>query len=222
MATKSLDVGPLDPTHLPTVGLEAARSGADAVELASLAARCEGCDLWERATQTVFGEGPESASIVLVGEQPGHQEDRAGRPFVGPAGRVLDDALEAAGIDREKTFVTNVVKHFKWKPVPGSKRRLHERPNAAEIRACRPWLESELRIVGPEALVLMGATAAQSVLGSHIRVSETAGRLIPSDLAATVIATIHPSAILRARQDARDEMFDRFVGDLRLVAEAAE
>jgi DNA polymerase len=158
---------------------------------------------------------------VLVGEQPGDQEDRAGHPFVGPAGRILDDALGLAGIDREKTFVTNVVKHFKWKPTPGGKRRLHERPNAAEVRACRPWLESELQLVGPNAVVLMGATAAQAMLGSDVRVSETAGRLIVSELAPRVVATIHPSAVLRARSsDDRESLLDRLVGDLRLVAAA--
>lgn len=221
MATLQLDPGALDPTRLPAIGLEAARAGADAIQLAGLASHCQGCDLWERATQTVFGEGPPNAPIILVGEQPGDQEDRAGHPFVGPAGRVLNDALASAGIDRERTFVTNVVKHFKWKPVPGSKRRLHERPNALEIRACRPWLESELQLVGPDAVVLLGATAAQAVLGPGIRVSETAGRLVDSDLAARVVATIHPSAVLRAHSGDRDELLERLVGDLRLVADVA-
>jgi uracil-DNA glycosylase len=222
MATRRLDPADLDPASLPEVGLRLSQEGASRTDLARLAAGCQACDLWERATQTVFGEGPATAPIVLVGEQPGDQEDRAGHPFVGPAGRVLDEALGEAGIDREKAFVTNVVKHFKWKPVPGSKRRLHERPNAAETRACRPWLDSELQLVGPEALVLLGATAAQSVLGPDIRVTETAGRLIESDLAAMVVATIHPSAVLRARgSDARDALRERLVGDLRLVAKAA-
>jgi DNA polymerase len=222
MATLHLDPEALDATLLPVVGLEAARAGANASDLASLASRCQGCDLWERATQTVFGEGPADAPIVLVGEQPGDQEDRAGRPFVGPAGRILDEALAAAGIDREKTFVTNVVKHFKWKPVPGTKRRLHERPNAVQVRACRPWLESELQLVGPAAVVLMGATAAQALLGPDIRVTETAGRLVESGIAERVVATIHPSAVLRARSgDARDELLERLIGDLRLVADLA-
>jgi DNA polymerase len=222
MATLHLDPEALDATRLPVVGLEAARAGANASDLASLASRCQGCDLWERATQTVFGEGPADAPIVLVGEQPGDQEDRAGRPFVGPAGRILDEALAAAGIDREKTFVTNVVKHFKWKPVPGTKRRLHERPNAVQVRACRPWLESELQLVGPAAVVLMGATAAQALLGPDIRVTETAGRLVESGIAERVVATIHPSAVLRARSgDARDELLERLIGDLRLVADLA-
>ena len=219
MAVLELDPELVDPTTLPEVGLRASHEGADRADLARLAARCQACDLWERATQTVFGEGPANARIVLVGEQPGDQEDRAGHPFVGPAGRVLDDALAEAGIDRAKTFVTNVVKHFKWKPVPGSKRRLHERPNAAETRACLPWLESELKLVGPEAVVLLGATAAQAVLGPGIRVTQTAGQLIDSDLAARVVATIHPSAVLRARgSEARDEMLERLVGDLRLAS----
>jgi uracil-DNA glycosylase family protein len=222
MVSLTIDPSTVDPTQLPETGLMASRAGAGRTELASLAARCRACDLWERATQTVFGEGPRNASIVLVGEQPGDQEDRAGHPFVGPAGRVLGDAMAAAGIDREKTFITNVVKHFKWKPTPGGKRRLHERPNASEIRACRPWLESELQLVGPEAVVLMGATAAQAVIGPAIRVSETAGRLIESDLAPLVVATIHPSAVLRARgAESREALFDRLVGDLRLVAHAA-
>jgi uracil-DNA glycosylase family protein len=216
------DPNTIDPTRLPELGLEASRAGAKRSALARLAAACRGCDLWARATQTVFGEGPEGAPILLVGEQPGDQEDRAGHPFVGPAGRILDEALAQAGIDREKTFVTNVVKHFKWKAVPGSKRRLHERPNAAEVRACRPWLEAELQLVGPEALVLLGATAAQAVLGPAIRVSETAGRLIESEVASLVVATIHPSAVLRARgPDGRAELLDRLVGDLRLVAAVA-
>jgi DNA polymerase len=222
MATLHLDPKAIEPTRLPVLGLEAARAGAVTSDLARLAARCQACDLWERATQTVFGEGPADAPIVLVGEQPGDHEDRAGRPFVGPAGRILDEALAAAGIDREKTFVTNVVKHFKWKPVPGTKRRLHERPNAVQVRACRPWLESELQLVGPDAVVLMGATAAQAILGPDIRVTETAGRILESDIAERVVATIHPSAVLRARSGgARDELLERLVGDLRLVADLA-
>lgn len=222
MPAAEIDPTTIDPTRLPEAGLSASQAGADRDELARLAADCQACDLWERATQTVFGVGSRTASIVLVGEQPGDQEDRAGLPFVGPAGRVLDEALGLAGIDREKTFVTNVVKHFKWKPAAGGKRRLHERPNAAEVRACRPWLESELQLVGPEAVVLMGATAAQAVLGSDVRVTETAGRLIESDLATMVVATIHPSAVLRARSsDDRAALLDRLVGDLRLVAAVA-
>ena len=219
MPAVELDPTTVDPIRLPEAGLRASHAGADREVLARLAAGCHACDLWERATQTVFGVGPRAASIVLVGEQPGDQEDRAGEPFVGPAGRVLDQALELAGIDREKTFVTNVVKHFKWKPAPGGKRRLHERPNAAEVRACRPWLESELQLVGPEAIVLMGATAAQAVLGPDVRVTETAGRRMKSELAPMVVATIHPSAVLRARgADDRAALLDRLVGDLKLVA----
>jgi uracil-DNA glycosylase family protein len=222
MSVVEIDPTTIDPTRLPEVGLGASQAGADRDELAQLAAGCQACDLWARATQTVFGEGSRDARIVLVGEQPGDQEDLAGQPFVGPAGRILNDALALAGIDREKTFVTNVVKHFKWKPTAGGKRRLHERPNAAEVRACRPWLESELQLVGPDALVLMGATAAQSVLGPQIRVSETAGRLMESDLASLVVATIHPSAVLRARgSEDRSSLLDRLVGDLQLVARVA-
>jgi DNA polymerase len=187
-----------------------------------VAATCTACDLYVRATQTVFGEGRPGASLMLVGEQPGDREDLAGEPFVGPAGRILEQALSRAGIDRERVFVTNVVKHFKWKPVPGTKRRLHERPNAVQVRACRPWLESELQLVGPAAVVLMGATAAQALLGPDIRVTETAGRLVESGIAERVVATIHPSAVLRARSgDARDELLERLIGDLRLVADLA-
>jgi DNA polymerase len=165
------------------------------------AAGCRGCDLWRNATQTVFGVGPTPAPLMLVGEQPGDQEDRAGAPFVGPAGRVLDSALAESGIDREEVFVTNVVKHFKWRP--SVKRRLHERPNPAEVRACRPWLEEELGLVQPRLLVLLGATAAQSVLGASFRVTVDHGQILDSPLpgAARLLATLHPSAILRSRTD---------------------
>jgi DNA polymerase len=165
------------------------------------AAGCRGCDLWRNATQTVFGAGPTPAALMLVGEQPGDQEDLAGRPFVGPAGRVLDSALAESGIDREQVFVTNVVKHFKWRP--SGKRRLHERPNPAEVRACRPWLEAELGLVQPRLLVLLGATAAQSVLGPSFRVTVDHGTILDSPLPGTarLLATLHPSAILRSRTD---------------------
>lgn len=153
---------------------------------------------------------------MLVGEQPGDQEDRAGTPFVGPAGRVLDEALEEAGIDREKAFVTNVVKHFRWRP--SGKRRLHERPTQGNIRACRPWLDAELALVRPDALVLLGATAAQSLVGRHVRIAGEPARPLDSDLAPLVVATLHPSAILRAR-DERDAQYNRLVTDLRLVAD---
>jgi uracil-DNA glycosylase family protein len=181
---------------------------------------CRACDLWERATQGVFGAGTPRARIMLVGEQPGDQEDVAGEPFVGPAGRLLDEALAAAGIDRERAFVTNVVKHFRWRP--SGKRRLHERPDRGQVAACRPWLDLELDLVRPEVLVLMGATAAQGVLGPSIRVTRDRGRiLIPEDgRGPRRIVTIHPSAVLRARTpDARAEARRMLVDDLSMAAE---
>jgi DNA polymerase len=188
----------------------------DAVRRA--AADCRACDLWERATQTVFGVGPVPARWMLVGEQPGDREDVEGTPFVGPAGGVLNEALAEAGIDREEAFVTNVVKHFKWKPSAGGKRRLHERPNRVEVGACLPWVESELALVKPKALVLLGATAAQGLLGPDIRVTRDHGRPLDSDLAPLVLVTIHPSAILRAADRASKEaMMAGFVADLKLA-----
>jgi uracil-DNA glycosylase len=186
----------------------------------SRAAHCKNCSLWERATQTVFGEGPETARVVLVGEQPGDAEDRAGRPFVGPAGQLLDYALIEAGIDRSLVYVTNAVKHFKWEP--RGKRRIHQKPNASEIAACRPWLELELAALRPQVLVCLGATAAQALLGRAFRVTKDRGKLIPSDLAPWVLATIHPSAVLRAPDDERDATRSGFVDDLRQVAAAIE
>jgi DNA polymerase len=186
-------------------------------ELRSAAAGCRACPLWETGTQTVFGEGAAGAAVVLVGEQPGDQEDRQGRPFVDPAGRVLDDALEQAGIDRSAAYVTNAVKHFKWEA--RGKRRIHAKPNAAEQAACRPWLEAELAVVKPAALVCLGATAAQALLGRGFRVTRERGRWVESELAEHVTATIHPSAILRQRDDAsRHAEMAAFVDDLRLVA----
>ena len=182
------------------------------------AAGCKNCPLWERATQTVFGEGAAAARVMMVGEQPGNDEDLAGRPFVGPAGKLLDAALDEAGIDRRLVYVTNVVKHFKWEP--RGKRRIHQKPNAAEIEACRPWLEAELRIVAPVVLVCLGATAAQALLGRSFRVTKERGKLIPSSLAPWVLATIHPSAVLRAPEEERDEMRRGFVADLHRVAAA--
>jgi uracil-DNA glycosylase family protein len=176
---------------------------------------CRGCPLYANATQAVFGEGLVSSEVMLVGEQPGDQEDLAGAPFVGPAGKVLDRALVDAGIDRRKTYVTNAVKHFKWKA--RGKRRIHDKPNRAEQLACRPWLDAEIAVVKPRALVLMGATAAQSLLGSSFRVTQYRGVAIPSDLAELVTATIHPSAVLRA--DNREEMYAGLVDDLRVVAD---
>jgi uracil-DNA glycosylase family protein len=188
--------------------------------LASLreaAARCTGCELYRRATQTVFGQGEPHARLVLVGEQPGHEEDLAGLPFVGPAGRLLDRALGEAGIDRGQAYVTNAVKHFKWEA--RGKRRIHAKPSAAEIAACRPWLEAELALLKPQALVLLGATAARSVLGPGFKVSQERGRFLPSPLAPHVLATVHPSAILRAPDDeSRRREMERFVADLRVVA----
>jgi DNA polymerase len=164
----------------------------------------------------VFGEGSVRARVVMVGEQPGHEEDLAGRPFVGPAGKLLDRALEQAGIDRRRVYVTNVVKHFKWEP--RGKRRIHARPSAGEIAACRPWLDAELELIKPEVLVCLGATAAQALLGRHFRVSKERGRFVPSPLAPHTLATVHPSAILRAPDDdARHAEMARFVEDLRKV-----
>jgi uracil-DNA glycosylase len=180
------------------------------------AASCTNCDLYRNATQTVFGEGSPKAQIMLVGEQPGDQEDLAGKPFVGPAGRLLDNALEEAGIDRKLAYVTNVVKHFKWQP--RGKRRIHQKPNAAEIAACRPWLDAELALVKPNVLVCLGATAAQALLGRQFRVSKDRGVPIESDLAPVVMATVHPSSILRS--DDREAEMAMFVEDLRRVAQA--
>ena len=207
-----------DPTTVREAVL-AAPQGVDIEDVATAAKTCEACPLYARATQTVFGEGPPSARMMLVGEQPGDREDLAGHPFVGPAGAILDDALEAAGIDRELVFVTNVVKHFKWRPKPGSKRRLHERPNRAEVGACLPWLESELAIVRPEALVLLGATAASALLGPAVRVTRDHGRPLESQLAPFVTVTIHPSAVLRADGgEARAAALAGLVSDLRIAA----
>ena len=178
---------------------------------------CRGCDLWSRATQTVFGEGPRSAKVLFVGEQPGDKEDLAGHPFVGPAGRLLDDALVEAGIDRKRVYVTNAVKHFKWRA--SGKRRLHERPNPAEIAACRVWLELEIRLVNADVVVALGATAAQALLGRAFRVTRDRGKVVSSPLAARVVATVHPSSILRAPdEESRRSEMRAFVRDLRGVA----
>jgi len=174
---------------------------------------CHGCDLWRNAAQTVFGEGPSNAQLMFVGEQPGDQEDKAGRPFVGPAGRIFDQALEQVGINRSSVYVTNAVKHFKWQP--RGKRRIHQKPNAAELAACRPWLDAELAVVQPRVLVCLGATAAQALLGRAFRVTKQRGTPVDSPLAEVVIATIHPSAILRAED--RDAEYAGFVADLERV-----
>src|ERR1043165_1386124 len=165
-------------------------------KLRAAAQSCQACPLWQHATQTVFGEGPARAPVMFVGEQPGDQEDLAGAPFVGPAGKLLDRALEEAGIDRKTVYVTNVVKHFKWEP--RGKRRLHKKPRQSEINACRPWIDEELAIVKPKALVCLGSTAAQALLGRQFKVTAERGRLVPSPLAPAVLATVHPSSILRA------------------------
>ena len=185
-------------------------------ELRAAAARCTACPLYARATQTVFGEGPEDAALMLVGEQPGDQEDRVGRPFVGPAGQLLDRCLAEVGIDRAETYVTNVVKHFKW--VPRGKRRIHAKPNALEIRACKPWLEAEIAVVEPKVLVCLGATAAQALLGPSFRVTRERGHFVQSALAPYVLATVHPSALLRAEDEQREAEIARFIEDLRKAA----
>jgi uracil-DNA glycosylase len=208
------------PEARPEAALAAVSQGeADLEEVREAATGCRACDLWERATQTVFGQGPVPARLMLVGEQPGDQEDVRGEPFVGPAGRILDRALEDAGIDRETVFVSNVVKHFKWRPAPSGKRRLHERPNRVEIGACIPWVETELALVRPEALVLLGATAAKALVGSKVSVTRDHGVSLASELAPLVIATIHPSAVLRARDGAaRDAAYGGLVADFKAVA----
>jgi uracil-DNA glycosylase len=193
----------------------------DEIDLPSLreaAGECRGCDLYKNATQTVFGEGRDRVEVIFVGEQPGDEEDVQGRPFVGPAGRLFDRALEDAGIDRSKIYLTNTVKHFKWKP--RGKRRLHEKPNAKEIGACQPWLAAEIEVIGPRILVCLGATAAQTLLGKDFRVTQMRGQWVESGLAEKVIATIHPSAVLRApNPDAREQMYNGLVADLEIIAE---
>jgi len=187
--------------------------------LREAAASCRGCHLWRPATQTVFGDGRRASRVMLVGEQPGDKEDRAGEPFVGPAGRELDRGLEAAGIERADAYVTNVVKHFKFEE--RGRRRIHQTPKRFEVEACQPWLEEELKVVRPDALVLLGATAAKALLGSSFRVTQHRGELLDSELAPIVAATIHPSAILRGPDEAtRAEEREAFAEDLRVVAKA--
>ena len=186
-------------------------------KLRAAAASCRGCDLWVDATQTVFGEGPRTADVMLVGEQPGDQEDRQGHPFVGPSGQLLDAALEEAGIDRSRVYVTNSVKHFKFVVIERG-RRLHKKPSAAEVRACNPWLREEIRLVKPRVVVALGATAAQALLGKQFRVTQDRGRPIPTEFAEAVVATVHPSAVLRAPPEARDEARQEFFADLKKVA----
>lgn len=199
------DIRSLIPVSPSLGGLRAAARG------------CRGCGLYRNATQTVFGEGLARAQVMLVGEQPGDQEDRRGKPFVGPAGRELDRALEEAGIDREKVYVTNVVKHFKF--APRGKRRIHKKPNAGEIAACRPWLEAEVAVVKPALIVALGATAAQALLGRGFRVTRQRGEFFPSELGPEITATVHPSAVIRvAEEEERREQHRLFVRDLARVA----
>lgn len=185
------------------------------------AKHCRACDLWKRGTQTVFGEGASHARVLFIGEQPGDKEDLEGRPFVGPAGAMLDKALVEAGIDRKQTYVTNAVKHFKWEP--RGKRRIHKKPNSLEIAACRPWLDVEIELVKPEVVVCLGATAARSLLGRSFRVTQQRGQLMPFSTAPFVLATVHPSSILRAPdEESRHREYELFVNDLRVVAQALQ
>jgi uracil-DNA glycosylase family protein len=200
---------PLIPAH-PTIS-----------KLRDAATDCRACDLWKRGTQTVFGEGSSKARVMFVGEQPGDQEDIQGRPFVGPAGKLLDKALVEARIDRDEVYVTNAVKHFKWEP--RGKRRIHKKPNTLEITACKPWIEAEIDVIKPDVIVCLGATAAQALLGRQFKVSTQRGVWVPSPLAPFVMATVHPSSLLRAPDDEtrRREML-RFIADLKLVHEVLE
>ena len=186
-------------------------------DLRAAAQSCKNCDLYKHATQTVFGEGSQRSKLLLVGEQPGDQEDLSGQPFVGPAGKLLDHALEQAGIDRKKVYVTNAVKHFKWEP--RGKRRVHKKPNAAEIAACRPWLDAEIAAIHPQVILCLGATAAQALLGKTFRVTQHRGEFVDSPLAPYVAATVHPSSILRAPDEqSRHEEKARFIADLKKIA----
>ena len=189
-------------------------------ELREAARECTACHLYKRATQIVFGEGPKDALMMLVGEQPGDYEDQEGKPFVGPAGKIMDEALEEAGIDRKQVYVSNAVKHFKWEP--RGKRRIHQKPNSREIAACRPWLEAELRIVKPKLVVAMGATAAQTIFGPSFRVTRERGKVLSSKLAPRVLATVHPSSLLRQPDEAsRQREYKHFIADLRAALRAA-
>ena len=182
---------------------------------------CTACHLYKNATQTVFGEGPKKAPIMLIGEQPGDYEDVAGKPFVGPAGKIMDRALDEAGIDRKEVYVTNAVKHFKWEP--RGKRRIHQKPNSREVAACRPWLEAELRIVKPKLVVALGATAGQAIFGPSFRVTKERGKLLSSKLAPKVVATVHPSSLLRQPdEESRHREYKNFVADLKVAVKAAD
>ena len=203
---KRTTAAPLIPSN-PTLG-----------NLRTVAQGCKACDLWKRGTQTVFGEGIAKARIMMIGEQPGDREDLAGRPFVGPAGRLLDEALAEAGIDRDEVYVTNVVKHFKWVPDERGKRRIHKKPRYSEIAACRPWLDAEIELVKPEVVVCLGATAAHALLGKDFSVMRQRGELVKSDLATYVTATVHPSSVLRAiDEESRHQQRQAFVEDLKKV-----
>ena len=214
------------PGRAPAKRVVATGSAADFIppnptlpKLRAASMTCRGCHLWTLGTQTVFGEGPKRARVMIVGEQPGDQEDRAGHPFVGPSGKLLDRALEEAGIDRGDVYVTNAVKHFKWERGGKSARRIHKKPNDAEIRACHPWLEEEMRLVQPEVVVCLGATAAQSIMGKSFKVTKERGRAVKAPNGSTVIATVHPSSVLRAPDaDARVQAEKDFFSDLRRVA----
>jgi uracil-DNA glycosylase, family 4 len=207
----------------PAAEPELQQSSGSIDELRMQARSCKACDLWKNATQTVFGEGSQKAMIMFVGEQPGDQEDLAGHPFVGPAGKVLDEALVEAGIERSEVYVTNAVKHFKWEPAERGKRRIHKKPRTSEVQACRPWLEAEVRAVQPQVLVGLGATAAQSLFGKTFSVTRQRGELIESPLAPHALATVHPSSILRAPDEAaRLEQKAAFVADLVKVAKLSQ
>ena len=187
--------------------------------LKQAAAQCKACDLWRKGTQTVFGEGNSGASVMLIGEQPGDKEDITGHPFVGPAGRILDEALEAAQIDRSAVYVTNIVKHFNWVPAERGKRRIHKKPRSSEIDACRPWLDAEIAMTRPQVIICLGATAAQGLLGKGFSVTRQRGQFVSSPLAPYVMATVHPSSILRAPDDAaRQSQKQQFIADLMVAA----
>jgi uracil-DNA glycosylase len=191
------------------------------VKIAAAAKECTACPLYKKATQTVFGEGPKRATMFMIGEQPGDYEDVAGKPFVGPAGKILNRALEDAGINRDEVYVTNAVKHFKWEP--RGKRRIHQKPSARDIAACRPWLEAELRLVEPKLVVALGSTAGQTIFGPNFRVMKERGKVLSSRLGGKVVATVHPSSLLRQPDEAsREREYKRFVADLRVAVKAAE
>jgi len=207
------------PKRTPKSAEPSIKANASLEELKAAAKKCQACNLWKHATQTVFGEGLPNAKIILIGEQPGNQEDLEGKPFVGPAGHLLDEALAEAGIDRKKVYVTNAVKHFKWEP--RGKRRIHKKPGAGEIAACRPWLDAEIAALHPKIIVCLGATAAQALLGSDFRVTQHRGEFLKSQLAPIVIATVHPSSILRAPDEqTRHTEMKRFIADLKKIGQA--